>query len=209
MTIANVATKQSAKVSILILFSGRLGNPRLAQKDRAVNPQSPFGAGPRQFKLVLFESSVFVGALYALAQSPLFWCFETDFDSSVCCVASQHGSGFALTYPSSLIAEPLPENGAGRRYHSADHQVWLFVAGNHTFPEESLDNFWHEELNTRDKTVTYKFKKDNYYVVSGVNPNGYEFYHKVFFYRLTGWSSKLLTRTRKRYLRRLGRTYCV
>jgi hypothetical protein len=112
--------------------------------------------------------------------------------------------GFALTYPSSLIAEPLPENGAGRRYHSADHQVWLFVAGNHTFPEESLDNFWHEELNTRDKTVTYKFKKDNYYVVSGVNPNGYEFYHKVFFYRLTGWSSKLLTRTRNTLFTTLG-----
>jgi hypothetical protein len=32
------------------------------------------------------------------------------------------------------------------------------------------------------ETVTYKFKKDNYYVISGVNPNGYEFYHKVFFY---------------------------
>src|SRR5467141_1598039 len=54
--------------------------------------------------------------------------------------------------------------------------------GSHTDPEEFLDNFWKKELNTRGETVTYKFKKDNYYVISGVNPNGYEFYHKVFFY---------------------------
>jgi hypothetical protein len=54
--------------------------------------------------------------------------------------------------------------------------------GNHTHPEEFLDNFWQKEINTRGETVTYKFKKDNYYVISGINPNGYEFYHKVFFY---------------------------
>ena len=54
--------------------------------------------------------------------------------------------------------------------------------GSHTHPEEFLENFWQKELSTRGETVTYKFKKDNYYVISGVNPNGYEFYHKVFFY---------------------------
>jgi hypothetical protein len=56
------------------------------------------------------------------------------------------------------------------------------VKGSHTHPEEFLDNFWQQELSTRGETVTYKFKKDNYYVISGINPNGYEFYHKVFFY---------------------------
>ena len=90
--------------------------------------------------------------------------------------------GFALTYPGSLIPEPIPSDGAGRRYHSADHKVSLAVKGSHTHPEEFLDNFWQKEINTRGETVTYKFKKDNYYVISGVNPNGYEFYHKVFFY---------------------------
>jgi hypothetical protein len=54
--------------------------------------------------------------------------------------------------------------------------------GSHTHPQEFLDNFWQKELITRGVTVSYKFKKDNYYVVSGINPNGYEFYHKVFFY---------------------------
>jgi len=90
--------------------------------------------------------------------------------------------GFALTYPASLIAEPAPSDGAGRRYHSADNAVSLAVMGSHTHPEEFLENFWQKELSTRGETVTYKFKKDNYYVISGVNPNGYEFYHKVFFY---------------------------
>ena len=33
--------------------------------------------------------------------------------------------GFALTYPGSLIPEPVPTNGGGRRYHSADHEVSL------------------------------------------------------------------------------------
>jgi hypothetical protein len=90
--------------------------------------------------------------------------------------------GFALSYPGSLISEPLPADGAGRRYHSPDQQVSLSVMGSHTHPEEFLDNFWQQELSTRGETVTYKFKKDNYYVISGINPNGYEFYHKVFFY---------------------------
>jgi hypothetical protein len=93
--------------------------------------------------------------------------------------------GFSITYPESLIPERLPTDGAGRRYHSADGEVSLVAMGSHTHPDlqnESLDGFWEKELTDRRNTVTYKFKKDNFYVISGVNPNGYEFYHKVFFY---------------------------
>jgi hypothetical protein len=93
--------------------------------------------------------------------------------------------GFALTYPASLIPEPYPTNGAGRNYHSADHEVSLVAMGSHTHLEnlkESLESFWQEELGRRGETVTYKLKRANWYVISGVNPNGYEFYHKVFFY---------------------------
>jgi hypothetical protein len=93
--------------------------------------------------------------------------------------------GFSLTYPGSLIREPLPTNGAGRRYHSADHEVALPAMGSHTYPDllgESLDRFWQKELADRGNTVTYQFNKDDFYVISGVNSNGYEFYHKVFFY---------------------------
>jgi hypothetical protein len=93
--------------------------------------------------------------------------------------------GFSLTYPGSLIPEPLPTNGAGRRYHSLDREISLAAMGSHTHSDllgESLDGFWQKELGDRGNTVTYKFKKDDFYVISGVNSNGYEFYHKVFFY---------------------------
>src|SRR3981081_2544422 len=69
--------------------------------------------------------------------------------------------GFALTYPASLIPEPTPSDGAGRRYHSVDNSASLAVMGSHTHPEEFLDNFWQKELNTRGETVIYKFKKDS------------------------------------------------
>jgi hypothetical protein len=93
--------------------------------------------------------------------------------------------GFSLTYPASLIPEPMPANGGGRRYHSANLEVSLMTSGSHTHPDlldESLDGFWQKELADRGNTVTYKVKKDGFYVISGVNTNGYEFYHKVFFF---------------------------
>jgi hypothetical protein len=93
--------------------------------------------------------------------------------------------GFSLTYPASLIPEPVPTNGAGRRYHSADQEVSLAAFGSHTHPDtlgESLNGFWQKELTDRGDTVTYKVKKDGFYVLSGTNKNGYEFYHKVFFF---------------------------
>jgi hypothetical protein len=93
--------------------------------------------------------------------------------------------GFSFSYPASLIPEPVPANGGGRRYHSADQEVSLVAFGSHTHPDdfaESLNGFWKKELADRGDTVTYKLKKEDFYVVSGVNRNGYEFYHKVFFY---------------------------
>jgi hypothetical protein len=65
--------------------------------------------------------------------------------------------GFSLTYPGSLIPEPLPTNGDGRRYHSADHDVSLAAMGSHTHPDllgETLDGFWQKELADRGDTVT-------------------------------------------------------
>ena len=92
--------------------------------------------------------------------------------------------GFPLAYPASLIAEAPPTDGGGRRYHSVDNEVSLVALGSHTHPDlnETLENFWQKELAERGSTVNYKLKKNNWYVVSGVNTNGYEFYHKVFFY---------------------------
>jgi hypothetical protein len=93
--------------------------------------------------------------------------------------------GFSLSYPGSMISEPLPTNGSGRRYHSPDQEVSLVAFGSHTHPDdlgESLNGFWQKELATRGDTISYKVKKTDFYVVSGVNKNDYEFYHKVYFY---------------------------
>jgi hypothetical protein len=88
--------------------------------------------------------------------------------------------GFSLSYPPSLTAGSLPQNGAGREFHSAE--VSLFAQGSFIQENETLDGFWSKELSERGDTVQYQLKKDNYYVISGVNTNGYEFYHKVFFF---------------------------
>jgi hypothetical protein len=92
--------------------------------------------------------------------------------------------GFSLTYPSSLIPGPWPTNGAGQEFHSLSKEVSVFAQGSHTHEDigETLESFWRKELSERGETVTYKLKKDNYYVISGVNSNGYEFYHKMFFF---------------------------
>jgi hypothetical protein len=92
--------------------------------------------------------------------------------------------GFSLTYPSSLIAGPSPTNGAGQEFHLSSKEVSVAAQGSHTHEDigETLDHFWRKELSERGDTVTYKLKKDNYYVISGVNSNGYQFYHKVFFF---------------------------
>lgn len=74
-----------------------------------------------------------------------------------------------------------------RRKHSSgpSNEVSLVAFGSHTHPgelNESLGNFWKKELADRGSTVNYKLKKNDWYVISGVNTNGYEFYHQVFFY---------------------------
>jgi hypothetical protein len=75
--------------------------------------------------------------------------------------------GFSLSYPPSLTAGPLPQNGAGREFHSAE--VSLLAQGSFIQENETLDGFWSKELSERGDTVQYQLKKDNYYVVSGAN----------------------------------------
>ncbi len=121
--------------------------------------------------------------LFPILITLLFYCglaFASDWKREV------NGRwGFSLSYPASLIPEPIPVNGAGRRYHSANQEVSLVAEGSHTHPDtfaENLNGFWQKELADRGDTVTYKLKRANFYVISGVNSNGYEFYHKAFFY---------------------------
>ncbi|HVF73267.1 MAG TPA: hypothetical protein VM940_16815 [Chthoniobacterales bacterium] len=90
--------------------------------------------------------------------------------------------GFVLSYPSTLIAGRVPENGAGREFHTADKAFSLSAQG-HFFSPDSGNTFesnWNEELNTPGVTITYKKKAKDWYVVSGVTKEGTEYYHKLF-----------------------------
>ena len=87
--------------------------------------------------------------------------------------------GFALTYPASLIPEPLRRWPALSlsRSDSLSCGDWQPHASRRVF-----GRFLPERTEHQRRNGDHKFKKENYCVISGVNPNGYEFYHKVFFY---------------------------
>jgi hypothetical protein len=90
--------------------------------------------------------------------------------------------GFALAYPSILIAGPEAMNGGGREFHSRDGEFSLAAFG-HFFVPDSGDSFekrWQDELDSPNVTITYKRKTPNWYVVSGLTTDGTEYYHKLY-----------------------------
>jgi hypothetical protein len=91
--------------------------------------------------------------------------------------------GFVLTYPATLIAGRETMNGDGREFHSADKEFSLAAFAHFFVPgsDDSFDKRWQEELDTSDRaTINYKKKMPNWYVVSGVTKDGFEYYHKLY-----------------------------
>ena len=89
--------------------------------------------------------------------------------------------GFAVDYPPTLVASREPDNGGGREFHTADKDFSLTAVGHFlgaVDEAESLETRWQEELRDLGKSVTYKRKTRDWYVVSGVK-EGVEYYHKV------------------------------
>lgn len=86
--------------------------------------------------------------------------------------------GFSLTYPANLTAGPPPANGDGRHFASPDGELSVRAFG-HFLVAESFDEMWASTLENYGAAVTYKVKRDDWFVVSGVL-DGTEFYHKVF-----------------------------
>jgi hypothetical protein len=104
--------------------------------------------------------------------------------------------GFSLTYPSSLIpTTPDPIDGAGREYHTADHEFSIGTAAHFlrlTDPNESLETNWRDELKDDKGLITYKRKGKSWYVVSGITTNGYVFYNK-FYTQGKNWAAFQIT----------------
>ena len=88
--------------------------------------------------------------------------------------------GFSLPVPPGMKSERPPDNGSGQQFTSPDGKV--SVSGSAHFnndPEISgLEPAYKSELAVPDRTITYKLKKDGWYVVSGVNKDGTGFYKK-------------------------------
>lgn len=100
-----------------------------------------------------------------------------------------------LRYPAALVASRAPTNGAGQEFHSADGQFSLAAQGQFlgtVDPDDSLEKRFQDELTARAGTVTYQRKTATWYVLSGVNANGFEFYHK-FFVRGRNWREFTIT----------------
>ena len=89
--------------------------------------------------------------------------------------------GFKIPYPASLVPQREPDNGGGRRFVSKDGKVEL-VAHAHYIGLNEGDSFhdrWNEALKEYGKSVTYKRKAATWFVISGVLPDGTEYYEKL------------------------------
>ena len=89
--------------------------------------------------------------------------------------------GFAIDYPASLESGRESDNGDGKVFKTADGKFELRAYAHFLQVDDgdSLDKRWKEELAERGDTVTYKKKGDTWFVVSGVQKDGTEYYRKL------------------------------
>lgn len=89
--------------------------------------------------------------------------------------------GFKIPYPASLVPQREPDNGGGRRFVSKDGKVELVAHAHYIGLNEgdSFDDRWNEALKEYGKSVTYKRKTATWFVISGVLPDGTEYYEKL------------------------------
>lgn len=92
--------------------------------------------------------------------------------------------GFLLKYPAILEAGRPPDNGAGQEFHTTDGKFSLAAQAHYLRmdfdPPDSLETRWKDDLEAYGESVKYKNKGDSWYVISGAQPNGFDFYRKVF-----------------------------
>jgi hypothetical protein len=93
---------------------------------------------------------------------------------------TNHRFGFRLTYPASLIGGRDPQNGAGKSFASANGDFEVHVEGHFITDGQTLHDYYLEHLAVRKGTITYTKKGPSWYVISGTNKKGYEYYVKFF-----------------------------
>jgi len=78
-----------------------------------------------------------------------------------------------------------------KSFQSADGKVELYVESHPTAPDDSLEQFFNTKIQSRTSggdRVQYSLVKNNWYVISGVNVKGFEFYEKFYYFIENGES---------------------
>jgi hypothetical protein len=102
--------------------------------------------------------------------------------------------GYSVTYPGFLhlippsVRHPEADQHAPwiwrtKSFQSADGKVELSVETHPIGEPKSLEQFFNEKLAGRASggdQIEYSLRKDNWYVISGVNTKGFEFYEKFY-----------------------------
>lgn len=87
--------------------------------------------------------------------------------------------GTAFPVPPGMRAQRPPDNGGGQSFVSADGRVTLTGGGFFNVDGMgSIENSWKHALAVPNRTITYKVKKANWCVVSGVTKEGMGFYER-------------------------------
>lgn len=86
--------------------------------------------------------------------------------------------GFSLDFPGNSTGTHPPGDRSGRKFVSASGKFVMEVEGG-LLGAGSLERFWRNSLAHYGEAITYKVRKKDWFVVSGVR-NGEEFYNKVY-----------------------------
>jgi len=90
--------------------------------------------------------------------------------------------GISVDYPTTLVAQPAPENGGGLGFKSVDGLVNMVVYGSFILdgPDPTSDVQRNDELNWIGSSgrVTYRVTKQTWFVSSGITKDGRVFYER-------------------------------
>lgn len=86
--------------------------------------------------------------------------------------------GFALTYPAHLRPSARFE-GPGREFASPDGRFTVSATGGLLKSGDPLETYWKKALKEFGASVHYKKRGRSWFVISGIDPQGMEFYYKV------------------------------
>lgn len=84
---------------------------------------------------------------------------------------------YCIDYPTTLIPQGEAFNGDGQKFTSKDKKATLTVWGINDALDSGIKGSFEEYR--KDKKITYKVLKNNWFIISGYTPKGNIFYQKT------------------------------